>query len=373
MDRFGEREMSEKAKVAYADLSQYQRTIVVSDIHGDNAGFLGTLEQTGFNPQDALVIVGDILEKGEHSLELLRTVMQCVQSGNVYMIAGNNDIIFSEWYNGEVTDEEVRAYMNARENIILREMAQELEMGWETISEVQALKAAVQIHYASELAFLDSLPHILETEHFTFVHAGLKPGPLTEQDRDYCLTAKSFGSQIHRFEKPIIVGHWPASNYREEIINVNPYFNRNTNVISIDGGNSLNRWHQINYLILQGDRIEVGAYDDIPKIRALDSQKASKNPLTLEFPRTEVEVIRKGEKESVCFVLALGQAMTVANDHLYDYKGKLYCYNMTTYRLPVEAGQVLSCCDVEPQGLLVKRKGIVGYYTGRYEFLTQYA
>ena len=126
--------MSEKAKVAYADLSQYQRTIVVSDIHGDNAGFLGTLEQTGFNPQDALVIVGDILEKGEHSLELLRTVMQCVQSCNVYMIAGNNDIIFSEWYNGEVTDEEVRAYMNARENIILREMAQELEMGWETIS-----------------------------------------------------------------------------------------------------------------------------------------------------------------------------------------------------------------------------------------------
>lgn len=27
MDRFGEREMSEKAKVAYADLDQYQRTM----------------------------------------------------------------------------------------------------------------------------------------------------------------------------------------------------------------------------------------------------------------------------------------------------------------------------------------------------------
>ena len=27
MDRFGEREMSEKAKVAYADLGQYQRTM----------------------------------------------------------------------------------------------------------------------------------------------------------------------------------------------------------------------------------------------------------------------------------------------------------------------------------------------------------
>ncbi len=361
--------MSTKAVVAYADLDQYQRTIVVSDIHGDNEGFLKTLQKAKFCPQDALVIVGDLLEKGEHSLELLRTVMHYARTGNVYMTAGNNDTIFSEWYSSEVTDGEIHEYMNARENIILREMARELKMGWQTLEEVQALKAAIPEHYAAELNFLNALPHILETEHFTFVHAGLKPGPLTEQDRDYCLTVKSFGSQTHRFEKPVIVGHWPASNYCESIINVNPYFNRETNVISIDGGNSLKRWHQINYLILRRDQIEFGSYDDMPRFRALDSQEASENPLTLEFPRTEVEIIRKTERESICYVPALGLEMNVANDHLYTYKGKDYCYNMTTYQLPVQAGDVLSCCDVEPQGLLAKRNGIVGYYTGRYKFL----
>ncbi len=361
--------MSKQAIVAYADLNPYKRTIVVSDIHGDNQGFLGTLRQTGYSSQDALVIVGDILEKGEHSLELLRTVMRCAQTGNVYMVAGNNDTIFSEWYQGEVTDEQIHGYMTARENITLREMAKELEMGWQTLNEVKALRKAIQEHFTAELAFLESLPHILETEKATFVHAGLKPGPLTEQDLDYCLTVPGFGRQTFRFEKPVIVGHWPASNYCETIVNVNPYFNRETNVISIDGGNSLKRWHQINYLVLTEDNIEFGAYDDMPRFRALDSQKASKDPLTLEFPRTEVKIIQENETESICFVPALGRQMTVANDHLYEYKKKRYCYNLTTYHLPVQAGDILSCCDVEPKGLLAKKNGIVGYYTGRYEFL----
>lgn len=361
--------MSKKAVVAYADLNQYERTIVTSDIHGDHEGFLRMLRQAGFSSRDALIIVGDILEKGRHSLELLRTVMRYVQAGNVYMVAGNNDVIFSEWYHDEVEDEAIYQYMNACENITLQEMAQELGMGWQTLDEVRTLKKAIQKYYAAELAFLDSLPHILETEHFTFVHAGLKPGPLTEQDRDYCLTAKSFGTQTHRFEKPVIVGHWPASNYRDMIANVNPYFNRETNVISIDGGNSLKRWYQINYLILRQDKIEIGAYDDMPRFRALDSQEASKNPMTLEFPRTEVKVLKEGEKESVCFLPVLGREMTVPNDQLYVYKKKRYRYNLTTYHLPVQAGEVLACCGTDPQGLLAKRDGIVGYYTGRYEFL----
>lgn len=263
------RRMSTKATVAHAELDRYRRAIVVSDIHGDNRGFLAMLRQTGFEEQDALVIVGDILD----------------------------------------------------------------------------------------------------TEHFIFVHAGLKPGPLTEQDRDYCLTAQEFAAQTHRFEKPVIVGHWPASNYCRTIVNVNPYFNRKTNVISIDGGNGLKRWHQINYLILRGETIESGAYDSMPRFRALEDQEASENPLTLEFPRTMVEVLRDDGTESVCYVPALAREMTFANRQLYSYKGKCYCFNMTDYRLPVRSGEILSCCDVETQGVLAKKDGIVGYYIGRYEFL----
>ena len=86
--------MDIKATVAHAELDRYRRAIVVSDLHGDNRGFSAMLRQTGFGEQDALVIVGDILEKGEESLELLRSVMRCAEKGNVYMTEGNNDTIF---------------------------------------------------------------------------------------------------------------------------------------------------------------------------------------------------------------------------------------------------------------------------------------
>lgn len=92
--------MSKKAVVAYADLNQYERTIVTSDIHGDHEGFLRMLRQVDFSSQDALVIVGDI-------------------------------------------DEASYQYMNACENLTLREMAQELGMGWQTLDEVRALKKAI--------------------------------------------------------------------------------------------------------------------------------------------------------------------------------------------------------------------------------------
>lgn len=361
--------MSNTAVVAYADLDVFRRTIVTSDLHGDLDGFLALLRQTAPGPEDALVIVGDILEKGTQSLGLLQAVMGLSRTGNVFVLAGNNDLLFAEWGRGQATDEDVLHYLHTRYCSVVLEMARALGLGWDTPAELRTLKAAIWEAYAPELAFLEQLPHILETKHATFVHAGLQPGPLTAQDLDYCLTAKAFGSQTHRFGKPVIVGHWPASNYRSPIVSVEPCWNRDTQVLSIDGGNQLNRWGRINYLILRGAQIKFGGLDHYPKVRALEDQAASADPLTLEFPRTLVEIREAGSTESRCFLPALGREMTLPNEQIYAYKGQHYCWNRTTYQLPVRAGDVLSCCAVEPQGLLAIRGDTVGYYTGRYESL----
>ena len=67
-----------KARVRYERLTQYKRVIALSDIHGDFDGFHGLLQALRFSPEDALVIVGDIVEKGPNSLKLLRYVMASV-------------------------------------------------------------------------------------------------------------------------------------------------------------------------------------------------------------------------------------------------------------------------------------------------------
>lgn len=53
--------------------TQKKRLIVMSDLHGKLNLFTTALQQANFTTDDILIIVGDICEKGEHSLELLRT------------------------------------------------------------------------------------------------------------------------------------------------------------------------------------------------------------------------------------------------------------------------------------------------------------
>lgn len=360
------------APVLSIDFSSYERVIAISDIHGDYDGFKGVLDKVNFTDKDALVIVGDILEKGAHSLELLHEVMKLMKNGNIFMVAGNNDVLFQEWFSGEISEEDVLWYMQSRETSILIEMANQLHVAFKTVEDIEQLKNAIKEQYSQEIDFLYGLPYIIDSSIATFVHAGLKPGDLYTQDKEYCLTAKSFGDNdlSYRFEKPLVVGHWPTSNYHETIIDINPYYNADTNVYSIDGGNSMKRWQQINYLIFDNNgTITSGYYDSLPKVQILESHIASDNPITLTFPNTAVEIRNKGEKKSTCYLPYLNMELEISNVSLYVYKYKDYCSDFTTYYLPVETGNIVSLCDNMGDEILIKKGGIVGKYCGKYETL----
>ena len=51
-------------RIQQIDLNKYARTIITSDIHGDYDGFMAMLQQVNLTYDDALIIVGDIFEKG---------------------------------------------------------------------------------------------------------------------------------------------------------------------------------------------------------------------------------------------------------------------------------------------------------------------
>lgn len=360
-----------QSTVKYVKLNHYKRVIVMSDIHGDKDGFIAVLNKVNFTEEDALIIVGDILERGAQSLELLKTIIQYSEKGNLYMVAGNNDVILSEWYTDEITNEDMHWYVNSRRKSIIIEMAEQLNMPYQKMEDIRGLKIAIREKFDKEISFLWKLPHIIESEMATFVHAGIKPGNVDAQDRDYCLSVPAFATQTYHFDKPVIVGHWPASNYCDEIINVNPYFNKDTNVISIDGGNSMKSWQQINYLIFSNGKIQSGYYDNLPKVKALDNQEETEKPLTLSFPNTLIEIRQELHEASVCYVPHLNKELFIANDCIYVYKGKTYCSDFTTYNLSIEMGEILSYCKKTKDGILVKRNGIVGNYNGRYELLNE--
>ncbi|MGN1344295.1 MAG: metallophosphoesterase [Traorella sp.] len=359
--------MNKYARLKKVSFNQYSRILVMSDLHGDDEGFQQALQELAFCSSDALVIVGDILEKGPQSLKLLQEIMNYSKQGNVYIVAGNNDVIFEEWKNDEISLEDVKWYMHSRENSILIEMANHLHLNYETLEDIQLLKETIFKEYQNEIHFLSEIPEIIESETTIFVHAGIENKPLDKQDVNTCLTAWEFAKTNDYFEKMVVVGHWPASNYCEDIICVNPYYNPSNNIISIDGGNSMKSWQQINVLIFEKGQMEIKAIDRCPKIKLLEEQEASKDALSLIFPHTELTIKEKKEKESLCYLPYVNKEMMIQNNQIYEYKGKTYCYDFTTYCLGVKKGEIVSYCEELDDSILIKRNGIVGKYYGTYE------
>ena len=353
------------ASVKNLDLKNYKRTIVLSDIHGDYEGFINVLNEIHFSNDDYLIIVGDILEKGKNSLKLLRKVMNM---NNCTLVLGNNDTLFSDWKSGFVQPSDMIWYMNSREHSIFLEMANELNLEYQTEEDLKILEEQVFKTYPNEINFLNNCPYIVDTEDYIFVHAGIDPNKeLNEQDTDTCISAPAFSNTKYKFEKIVIVGHWPASNYSKEKINVNSYYNNSNNILSIDGGNSMKSWQQINYLIIENNVIKYQSYDRCEKIKCLEKQDESKDPISLIFPNTYIEIKEKYELNSLCYIPYIDRELMIDNKRIYEYKRKTYCSDFTTYHLGVHENEIVSYCRQEDDGILIKKDGIVGLYKGRYE------
>ena len=360
----------EQVKITQLHIPFHQRIIIVSDLHADYDGFIQLLSKTQFTKDDLLIIVGNVIEKGKHSLKLLQTIIDLKKSHQIHMVMGNNEHFILELiYSND--DEMMQRILSYKTHSLLIDMANVLNLSYQTIDEIKILKQEIIKHFKQELNFLTQLPHIIKTNQAIFVHAGLLPQDLNHQDLEYCLTAPAFSTTSYHFDHPIIVGHWPVTNYFDTILNNNVYFNEVNNVISLDGGNSMKSWQQINYLILKDRQFHTGYIDSLLKIRALDSQQESLHPISLSFPHTKIEIIKAEESLVEAYCPHLNQTLTFKSEQVYFYKNQTYCSDFTTYHLKVSQNDVLSFCEKLEDGILCKHHGIIGIYKGSYEVINQ--
>ena len=66
----------QKVRVVRAELPPGRRVLILSDIHGHAEALRKVLRRAAFFPDDTLVVVGDLLEKGTGSLGVVRTLMK---------------------------------------------------------------------------------------------------------------------------------------------------------------------------------------------------------------------------------------------------------------------------------------------------------
>ena len=359
----------------FLSLPEGRRIIAVSDIHGHLSLLKALLEKIRYKPgDDLLFLVGDTVEKGPDSLGTLRYVMKLCEEGTVYPTMGNVDAFTLSMLDADGDGEAFLRYVNVRRrhsgSSLITEALDELGLPLGGLSDVPAAKQALRAHLARETAFLQSLPALIETEKYIFVHGGLPEGAPEDWDGWKCMKNDDFLGQGRAFDKWVVVGHWPVMLYGADTVCANPIIERERRIISIDGGCVLKDDGQLNALVIPYNGSEdfgFEYYDPFPRRRVKSAQRGSEESVYIRWGDNVVEVLERGEEFSRCVHVRTGYELDILTKYLYGESGEVRCNDCTDYVLPLEAGDKVSVIETTSRGYLVKHEGVSGWYYGELE------
>ena len=138
-------------------------TYVVGDIHGcfrEWINFKSKIERTDENAE--FILVGDILDKGPHSMEMLKWAMKKIIPGSNYqMILGNHEVEKIDWLKKVLTHQDKNFWkdQNTARNMLSMDgyefykICCEKNFTWEDMNTI--------------LMWLDTQPHFIEKEVVT--------------------------------------------------------------------------------------------------------------------------------------------------------------------------------------------------------------
>ena len=201
-------------------LAQGQRLIAISDVHGHIQLLHALLDQVRYCEDDALVFLGDFIERGAHSLPVLEFVARlfAARPQNVRLLLGNWELyILSAIEKGDCA----LLYKNRQRllaragNTLYGEMCARLGLDADSEAAMRAAHPKVMEKFGALIRFFLERPIVLDAGEMVFVHGGLPHGDLAALDPDHpyrCMKFDDFLWQDSVFARPVVFGHMPVVN-----------------------------------------------------------------------------------------------------------------------------------------------------------------
>ncbi len=171
----------------------------IGDVHGCVNELRLLLNKLPRNPDTTIVLLGDYVDRGPSSREVIETVLELSQQCNVVALKGNHEAMFLDYLDQPQSAAAGQFIYNGG-SATLASYAD--EHGEFTVPD-------------EHLGFLRSLPLMHTTEHSVFVHAGLPLVPLDQislADHEPTLlwTRGRFLRTDYEWGKVVVHGHTPV-------------------------------------------------------------------------------------------------------------------------------------------------------------------
>ncbi len=359
---------SRRAVIKQLNIDEGRRILVVSDIHGNLDFLKGVLKKANFTPRDELIINGDFLEKGPDSLGTLRYIMKLAESGHTHAVCGNCDDWCTIFHADALMDERIMQYVLYKKSGILWDMLNEAGIDLFESGSFTQCKAELARLYPDEWRFLTELPHAIETEKFIFAHAAADPDkPLSEHTVEDLIRCDRFLSLGRRFNKWLVVGHYPVQLYGTDKVCANPVIDPEHKIVSIDGACVLKDDGQLNAFIIPhkySEDFRFVGYDAFPERVVLSAQAEGDHSYYIRWGDSQVRVLQRGEEFSRCRHVRTGYEMDILTKYLFSDSEYTDCNDCTDYVLPLEVGDIVRVVETTSRGYFVKHGGWSGWYYG---------
>lgn len=172
-------------------------TYFISDIHGEYDLFVKLVRHVGFCSKDELIVLGDIVDKGQDSVKLLKLIKSLP---NARCILGNHELAFLKYYWSLMKDSP-----NDYDQVLKK--LQEYFSGdgelldWDTVD------------------WLESLDFFIEGQNYICVHAGIPLDnegnllPLNKATKEQLVYDRTFKDPnvLPKGGKCVLFGHTPTS------------------------------------------------------------------------------------------------------------------------------------------------------------------
>ena len=138
-----------------SELSERQRIIAIGDIHGCLLSLKKLIELINPGPGDQLIFLGDFIDRGDHSKEVIDYLIKLSSTCSCYFLMGNHELMFLDYLENHNSDE----WLSNGGDKTLKSYHSEEVLGFPE----------------EHLVFFRNCQYFIETENYFFTHGGLDP------------------------------------------------------------------------------------------------------------------------------------------------------------------------------------------------------